>query len=99
MLQSITHEKATLIWEKPEKYDNIKDYNIYENGQKIGDANSGNTIAKEYIDKFYNDTSNSNAVKISIHNYTVQNLKPNTEYKFTVRSVDNREKNLKIVKL
>lgn len=93
--QSITNEKATLIWEKPEKYDDIKDYNIYENGQKIGDANSGETIAKEYIDKFYNDASNSKAVKISIHNYTVEKLKPNTEYKFTVRSVNNEGKESK----
>ena len=24
--QSITNEKATLLWEKPDKYDNIKNY-------------------------------------------------------------------------
>ncbi|BCZ45850.1 exo-poly-alpha-D-galacturonosidase [Clostridium gelidum] len=90
--QSITNEKATLIWEKPDKYDNIKNYNIYQDGQKIGDANSGSTIAKEYFDRFYNDASNSNAVKISVHNYTVKNLKPNTEYHFTIRSIDNEGK-------
>lgn len=90
--QSITNEKATLIWEKPDKYDNIKNYNIYQDGQKIGDANSGSTIAKEYFDRFYNDASNSNAVKISAHNYTVKNLKPNTEYHFTIRSIDNEGK-------
>jgi len=90
--QSITNEKATLLWEKPDKYDNIKNYNIYQDGQKIGDANSGSTIAKEYVDRFYNDASNSNAVKISVHNYTVKNLKPNTEYHFTIRAIDNEGK-------
>ncbi|BCZ45856.1 hypothetical protein psyc5s11_19230 [Clostridium gelidum] len=63
--QSITNEKATLIWEKPDKYDIIKNYNIYQDGQKIGDANSGSNIAKECFDRFYNDDSNSNAVKIT----------------------------------
>lgn len=86
--QSITDNKVTLIWKKPDNYHNIKNYNIYRNGVKIGDANSGNRVAKEYIDRFYKGNSNGDAVKISIHNYKVEKLKSDTEYKFTVRSVD-----------
>lgn len=54
--QSITDNKVTLIWKKPDNYHNIKNYNIYRNGVKIGDANSGNRVAKEYIDRFYKET-------------------------------------------
>ncbi|MDS0525131.1 glycoside hydrolase family 28 protein [Clostridium sp. SHJSY1] len=86
--QSITDNKVTLIWEKPDDYTGIRNYNIYENGYKVGDANSGSRVAKQYLDKFYNDSTNSDAVKIGIHNYTVTGLEPNTKYNFTIRAID-----------
>lgn len=86
--QSITDDKVTLIWEKPDDYTGIRNYNIYENGYKIGDANNGIRVAKQYLDRFYSDSTNSDAIKIGIHNYTVTGLKPDTKYNFTVRAVD-----------
>ncbi len=85
---SCDDSSVSLVWEKPEKYDNIINYNIYENGKKIGDANSGESVSKPYFTNFYNDLSNADAVKISVHSYNVKNLTPDTSYLFTVRSVD-----------
>ena len=80
----------TLVWHKPDKYSNIKNYNVYMNGKLIGNSNENdNSKAKPFIDKFYKDSSNSSAVNISMHNYVVNGLKPNTSYTFTVRAVDN----------
>lgn len=80
----------TLVWHKPDDYSNIKNYNVYMNGKLIGNSNDNkNSKAKTFIDGFYNDSSNSSAVKISMHNYVVNGLKPDTSYSFTVRAVDS----------
>lgn len=81
----------TLAWHKPNNYRNIVNYNIYMNGNLIGNANSNTASkAKSFIDNFYKDPSNSSALHISIHTYTVTNLNPDTSYSFTIRSVDNK---------
>lgn len=82
-------KSITLAWEKPLTYSNIVNYNIYMNGKLIGNANESNhSLAKSNIDNFYADSSNSGAQKISMHNYTATNLRPNKSYTFTVRAVD-----------
>jgi exo-poly-alpha-galacturonosidase len=81
----------TLAWHKLGNYTNIVNYNIYMNGNLIGNANNNTASkAKPFIDNFYKYSSNSSAVKISNHTYTVTGLKPDTSYSFTVRSVDNK---------
>jgi exo-poly-alpha-galacturonosidase len=80
----------TLVWHKPDNYSNIKNYNIYMNGTLIGNAkDNNNSKAKTFIDNFYKDSSNASAVNISMHNYVVTGLKPDTAYNFTVRAVDS----------
>lgn len=83
----------TLAWHKPENYNNIKNYNIYMNGKLVGNSNDNkNSKAKPFIDNFYKDSSNKSAVNISMHNYVVSGLNPNTSYTFTVRAVDKNGK-------
>ncbi len=44
----------TLVWEKPENYDDIVDFNVYMDGKKIGSSSKDNSgPAKAYIDNFY----------------------------------------------
>lgn len=87
--QAFNENSITLIWNKPDNYSNIVDYNVYMNGKLLGDANKNNASpAKQYFDNFYKDTSNSDAEKISMHSYIATGLKPNTSYTFTVRAVD-----------
>ncbi|MDF2564204.1 MAG: Exo-poly-alpha-galacturonosidase [Massilibacillus sp.] len=78
-----------LVWEKPADYTKIVNYHIYMNGnQYIGEANGNkSSAALPYIEKFYGNSSNDKAQKISIHNYKVTGLQPNTTYTFTVRAV------------
>ncbi|WP_297419993.1 glycoside hydrolase family 28 protein [Clostridium sp.] len=86
----------TLVWHKPDDYKDITNYNIYMNGKLIGSANDNkNSRAKPFFDSFYNDSSNSSAVKISMHNYIVSGLNPDTSYSFTVRAIDSKGKESK----
>ncbi|WP_222429924.1 fibronectin type III domain-containing protein [Paenibacillus cremeus] len=82
----------TLVWNKPDNYAeaDIADYNVYMDGKKIGSAkNNSASPAKAFVDNFYNDSSNSSAVKVSNHTYIVTGLAPSTTHAFTVRSVDS----------
>lgn len=82
---------VVLVWNKPEQYINISDYNVYMNGKPLGGAKANHDTyspAKPYIDSFYqNRDPNQWHTKISLHNFTVQNLMPQTTYHFTVRAV------------
>ena len=84
-----------LVWEKPAEHAGIKDYRVYANGTLLGSANANNdqvSPAKPYIDQFYRqDTANFHH-RIGIHSFTAQGLKPDTAYRFTVRSVDGNGK-------
>lgn len=91
-VSAIAHDNnsVTLVWHKPENYNKVANYNIYMNGKYIGNANDNTkSQAKPFIDSFYKDSSNSSAVKISMHNYIVTGLNANTSYSFIVRPVDN----------
>lgn len=57
-----TNSSIVLIWDKPDNYAAITEYEIFKNGEKLGSS--------------------------KITNYTVNNLKPNTTYSFTVKSKD-----------
>lgn len=80
-----------LVWEKPENAEGIVDYRVYMDGKSLGSANANNdqhSPAKPYIDAFYKADAANFHHRIAIHNFTVDGLKPGTEYRFTVRSVD-----------
>ena len=85
----------TLAWEKPTAASGeIKDYNVYMNGTLLGstlDNQDKHSPAKPYIDNFYNKFDADNwHVRVKFHNFTADStdgLKPDTEYKFTVRTV------------
>lgn len=82
-------DEVSLAWEKPADYADVAYYNIYENGKCIGNTKTMQpSAAAVHIQKFYQDASNQQAQKISVHNYTAANLTPSTRYSFTVRSVD-----------
>ncbi|WP_449540153.1 fibronectin type III domain-containing protein [Ferdinandcohnia sp. Marseille-Q9671] len=82
-------DSITLVWEKPENYSDIVDFNVYMNGKKIGSALKDNSgPAKDYIDNFYENIDKDNFhTKILIHNFMVSDLKPNKSYEFYVTSV------------
>ncbi|MEH7304609.1 fibronectin type III domain-containing protein [Neobacillus drentensis] len=83
-------DSITLVWEKPEHYSDIVDFNVYMNGEKIGSALKDNSgPAKAYIDNFYKNIDKDHFhVDILIHNFMVDNLKPNKSYEFYVTSVN-----------
>ncbi|HZH62815.1 MAG TPA: fibronectin type III domain-containing protein [Metabacillus sp.] len=83
-------DSITLVWEKPENYSDIVDFNVYMNGKKIGSSLKDNGgPAKAYIDNFYETIDQDDFhVDILIHNFTVENLKPNKSYEFYVTSVN-----------
>ena len=79
-----------LVWEKPVDHSAIKDYRVYANGVLLGSSNANNdrvSPAKPYIDRFYEQDRDNFHHRIGIHSYTAQGLKPDTQYRFTVRSV------------
>lgn len=83
-------QQIILVWEKPADHAQIKDYRVYANGTLLGSSNANNdrvSPAKPYIDKFYEQDSANFHYRIGIHSYTAQGLKPDTAYRFTVRSV------------
>ncbi|WP_421555987.1 glycoside hydrolase family 28 protein [Pseudomonas kitaguniensis] len=88
-------QQIILVWEKPAEHADIKDYRVYANGTLLGSANANNdqvSPAKPYIDQFYRQDTANFHYRVGIHSYTAQGLKPNTAYRFTVRSVDGSGK-------
>ncbi|MFO2463507.1 glycoside hydrolase family 28 protein [Pseudomonas sp. 15FMM2] len=89
-------QEIILVWEKPADHRAITDYRVYANGTLLGSANANSdqvSPAKPYIDRFYEQDTANFHYRIGIHSYTAQGLKPDTQYRFTVRSVgaDGRE--------
>ena len=83
---------VTLVWNKPDNYADVVDYNVYLNGTKIGSAaenNAVHSVAKPYIDRFYAEDTAGFHTRITFHNFRVTGLAPDTGYAFTVRSVDS----------
>ncbi|MEE1924430.1 glycoside hydrolase family 28 protein [Pseudomonas sp. 148P] len=80
-----------LVWEKPADHAAIVDYHVYANGKLLGGSNANHDLvspAKPYIDRFYQQDTRNFHHRIALHSFTAQGLQPDTEYRFTVRSVD-----------
>lgn len=87
--EACDYSSITLAWHKQDDYKKIVNYNIYMNGKLVGNTSDNNSLqARSLIDKFYSNSSNKSAVKISTHSYIVKGLSPSTSYKFVVRGVD-----------
>lgn len=81
---------VSLVWEKPKDYSNIVDYEVFIDGVSKGKSSDNNTLyskAKPYIDQFYKDDSANFHTKVAFLNFTATDLKPNTEYKFSVKGI------------
>ncbi|ATP50318.1 glycoside hydrolase family 28 protein [Pseudomonas sp. ITEM 17296] len=88
-------QQIILVWEKPADLADIADYHVYANGKLLGGSNANNGLvspAKPYIDRFYEQDTRNFHHRIAIHSYTAVGLAPDTEYRFTVRSVDHAGK-------
>jgi exo-poly-alpha-galacturonosidase len=82
-------QSITLAWEKPAAHADIVDYHVYLDGRLLGSSSQGSgSPAKPYIDAFYADPANSRQVKVVMNTFTATGLRPDTRYRFTVRSVD-----------
>lgn len=84
-------DTIVLTWEKGKAYENIVDYKVYANGEFIGYANENfdeySDFTNEYIESFYEGDTNNFHTEIQIMSYRAENLKPDTEYTFTVTGV------------
>lgn len=92
-----------LVWQKPEKYDNVSDYKVYINGESAGTARENYKVnaawAAKYMESFYDyyntqGKSDVEMVNVDIHAYRATGLKPDTEYTFKVVAVDKDGKEL-----
>lgn len=92
-----------LVWQKPEKYDNVADYNVYINGKLAGTARENYKVnsawAAKYMDSFYDyyttqGKSDIDMVNVDIHAYRATGLNPDTEYTFKVVAIDSEGKEL-----
>lgn len=81
-----------LIWKKPVDDSDISSYNIYMDDKQIGSTKTAEAPLKDPMETFYAAPENANAVKISVHNYKVTGLNPETKHKFSVKSVSQSGK-------
>lgn len=87
-------ESVVLVWQKPEKYDNVADYKVYINGTYAGSARENfkehAEWASAYMESFYEGYKNTEVdmVDVDIHSYKATGLQPSTEYSFEVRAVN-----------
>lgn len=88
-------ESIILVWSKPEYYDNIAYFNIYQDGDLIGNTDyqsysDSDSRAFQNISAFYQEQEFADYhTNILIHNYTVKGLSADTEYEFVVASVNS----------
>ncbi len=84
----------TLVWDKPENYGDVANYNVYCDEVKIGDARSNFAEhadwAHTYMNAFYGyyDAQGIDMVKTDIHTFRADGLSPDTSYTFSVVAVD-----------
>ncbi len=85
---SCDHDSALLVWQRPATGDDVAFYNVYANGQLIGNTQDMNATktgdkAKEFI--------NANQALVGDlllrHSYEAKGLTAGTQYNFTVRAV------------
>ncbi len=84
----------TLIWDKPENYGDAANYEVFCNGERIGDARSNFAEhadwANTYMDAFYDyyKTQDIDMAEVDIHTFRAEGLTPDTSYTFSVVAVD-----------
>ena len=80
-------DTLTLLWQKPADYKVITGYHIYMDGKLIGDTQQEmNTPAAGEIRAFHQ--ANPAAQNTMQHMFYAEQLKPGTQYSFSVRAVD-----------
>ncbi|WP_052285123.1 glycosyl hydrolase family 28 protein [Kluyvera genomosp. 1] len=89
---SADEDSAVLVWEKPlVEADKVVDYHIYRGEKLLGSARDNQdsfSPAKPYIDNFYQTLdSDSWQQRVDLRTFTVDGLKADSEYQFTVRAV------------
>lgn len=83
-------QSVMLVWQKPAAQTDVVDYRVYANGILLGSVNANHdevSPAKPYFDRFYAQDSARFHHRIGLHSYTALGLKPDTQYRFTVRAV------------
>ncbi len=90
-----------IVWDKPERYDNVADYNVYINGKLAGTARQNYAENAKWADtymkafyEYYKTKSDVDMVDVDIHSYRATNLTPDTEYSFKVVAIDKDGKEL-----
>ena len=89
---SADDDRVVLVWEKPlAEADKVVDYHVYRSGQLLGSARDNQdsfSPAKPYIDNFYQTLDSDNwQHRVDLRTFTVDGLKADSEYQFTVRAV------------
>lgn len=89
---SVDDDSVVLVWEKPlQEADKVVDYHVYRDGELLGSARDNQdkfSPAKPYIDNFYQTLDNDHwQQKVDLRSFTVEGLKADTDYQFTVRAV------------
>lgn len=85
----------SLVWDKPENYETVANYNVYLNGIKVGDARSNFAQhadwAATYMKAFYDhyETVGIDMVKVDIHSFRLTGLTPDTSYEVSVIATDD----------
>lgn len=85
---------VTLVWDKPENYEEVANYNVYRDGEKIGDARSNFAEHADWADTYmkafydYYEKRSVDMVNVDIHTFRAEGLLPETSYDFSVVAVD-----------
>lgn len=92
-----------VVWNKPEKYDNVADYKVWVNGELKETARENfkknSAWTATYMEAFYDyyntqGKSDVEMVNVDIHSFRATNLKPDTEYTIKVVAIDKDGKEL-----
>lgn len=88
-MPTLAHDERsiTLAWRDPAARDDVVDYHVYRDGRLVGSSGAdANSVAKPYVDRFY--ATDDGQLRVLRDTFTVTGLRPDTRYRFTVRSVD-----------
>jgi len=79
------------VWHKPEKASEVVDYHVYMDGRVLGNRRREQRAVlpgqAPTSDGFYAADAAHFHVKVSVHSFTVEGLSPDSEHRFSVRSV------------
>ncbi len=104
LTQSVTDSAFTIVWNKPDEYDSIVDYAVTVSGggsSRTYYASQNSSAASADIAQFYKEgvgdllagsggSVAQKARQISMHTFCLSGLKPETTYRVTVQSVDQK---------